>query len=111
MNHALRLVAWLVFSLALLALPACTRTGSGAPPAPVHTGFATPDEAVAALVSAAQQGDLATLQSLLGPGSEKLLSSGDAVEDKKERESFLARYQAHHELVAGSPNDLVLLVG
>jgi hypothetical protein len=95
----------------LLGLAACARTGSGAPPAPAHTSFATPDEAVAALVSAAQQGDVSTLQSLLGPGSEKLLSSGDAVQDKTERENFLARYQAHHELVAGSPSDLVLLVG
>ena len=100
-----------IAAVAALALSACTRTGSGAPPETTHTGFASPDEAVAALVSATQQGDTATLQSLLGPGSEKLLSSGDAVEDRKERDGFLTRYQAHHELVAGSPDDLVLLVG
>jgi len=111
MNHPVRHVSWLIVAFALLALSACTRTGSGSPPAPAHTSFATPDEAVAALVAAAQQGDVATLQNLLGPGSERLLSSGDAVEDKRERETFLARYQAHHELVAGSPSDLVLLVG
>jgi hypothetical protein len=100
-----------IVALATVALSACARTGSGAPPETSHTSFATPDEAVAALVSAAQQADAATLQSLLGPGSEKLLSSGDAVEDRRERETFLTRYQAHHELVAGGPADLVLLVG
>ena len=97
--------------LAMVALSACTRTGSGVAPAPAHASFATPDEAVAALVLAVQHADTSTLQTLLGPGTEKLLSSGDPVEDKRGRESFLTRYQAHHELVAGSPNDLVLLVG
>jgi hypothetical protein len=111
MNRPVRHLFWLVVSLVLVALPACTRTGSGSPPASAHTSFATPDEALAALVAAAQQGDVATLQGLLGPGSEQLLSSGDAVDDKRERENFVARYQVHHELVAGSPSDLVLLVG
>ena len=111
MNQTQRRVAGMVILAAALLLTACARTGSGTAPAPAHTSFATPDEAVAALVAAAQQADVNTLQSLLGPGSEKLVSSGDAVQDKNERENFLTRYQAHHELVAGSPNDLVLLVG
>jgi len=111
MNQTHRRIAGAVILGALLLLSACARTGSGTAPPPAHTSFATPDEAVAALAAAAQQADANTLQSLLGPGSEKLVSSGDAVQDKNERENFLARYQAHHELVAGSPNDLVLLVG
>src|SRR5215470_1228691 len=111
MKQTLRHVAWMVILAGLLGLTACTRTGSGVPPTPAHTGFATPEEAVAALIAATQQGDVTTLQNLLGPGSEKLLSSGDAVQDKADRDRFLTRYQAHHELVAGSPDDLVLLVG
>jgi hypothetical protein len=111
MNQTFRQLAWILLLPGLLVLAACTRTGSVSPPAPAHTSFATPEEAVTALVAAVKQGEISTLQNLLGPGSEKLLVSGDAVQDKTDRETFLARYQTHHELVAGSPNDLVLLVG
>ncbi len=73
--------------------------------------FATPDEAAAALALAVAENDPVELQRLLGPGTEDLLSSGDAVADRNARESFLERYRANHNLVAGGPNDLVLQVG
>jgi hypothetical protein len=73
--------------------------------------FATPEEAATALIRAAEQGDAGALQRLLGPGTAKLVSSGDPVADQKEREAFLERYQTYHEFAAGDPNDLVLMVG
>jgi hypothetical protein len=73
--------------------------------------FATPEEAVSALVTAGEKQDPQGLQALLGPGTAELVSSGDPVADRGEREAFLNRYNAYHELVAGGPNDLVLLVG
>jgi len=48
---------------------------------------------------------------MLGPDTAGLLSSGDPVQDQKEREGFLKRYAAYHELVAGDSDNLVLLVG
>jgi hypothetical protein len=73
--------------------------------------FATPEEAVTALIQTVQQGDAPALQKLLGPGTAQLVSSGDAVADQKEREAFLERYRGYHEFAAGDPNDLVLMVG
>ncbi len=43
----------------------------------VRQGYASPEEAAAALVSAARSHDQATLSEIFGTGSEKLLSSGD----------------------------------
>jgi Protein of unknown function (DUF2950) len=80
-------------------------------PATAQTSFATPEEAVSALVADVEKHDVPALQRLLGPGTESLLSSGDPVQDKNESEAFLARYRVHHELVAGSADELVLLVG
>lgn len=52
--------------------------------------FSTPDEAAAELAKAAQSGDPAALASLFGAGHEGLLSSGDPVEDKNNRDGFAA---------------------
>jgi hypothetical protein len=96
---------------AVIALTGALGCAKPAQNAAAPASFATPDEATAALVAAVEKNDAAGLQALFGPGSANLVSSGDSVEDAKEREAFLKRYRAYHELVAGSPNDLVLLVG
>ena len=73
-------------------------------------GYATPEAAVAALVSALEKDDTAALSKLLGPGTEDLLSSGDAVADKTERADFLANFKAKNVLAADGENR-VLTVG
>src|SRR5215469_7778702 len=93
------------------AKPAGHRDGESGAKAASQPSFATPDEAVAALVSAGQKADTTALQAMLGPDTAGLLSSGDAIQDRNEREGFLKRYAAYHELVAGDPDNLVLLVG
>jgi hypothetical protein len=75
------------------------------------TSFATPEEAVAALVAALQKDDTAALGKLLGPGSEELLSSGDAVADKADRVDFLAAYQAKNSLAAAGSDTMILTTG
>jgi len=96
------------FLLALLLFAGCAR-----PPAATNAqrGFDSPESAMTALVTALEQRDRATLVAMLGPGSDALLSSGDAVADSTARADFLARYAQKHELVAGGPEDLVLQVG
>jgi hypothetical protein len=73
--------------------------------------FATPEEAVEALVGAGEKQDDTALRALLGPDTGNLLSSGDPVADRRTRDAFLTRYRSHHELVAGSPDELVLMTG
>ena len=73
-------------------------------------GFATPEDAAKALVAAFQADDLAGAAKLLGPGSEELLSSGDAVADKADRTDFLAAYAAKNS-IALEGDQATLVVG
>jgi hypothetical protein len=73
--------------------------------------FATPEEAVAALVAALQNDDTVALAKLLGAGSEELLASGDPVADKLDRADFLAAYQAKNTLAAEGSDTMILTTG
>ena len=44
--------------------------------------FATPREAVQALLDAAEAQDVSALSAIFGKGADEILNSGDAVEDK-----------------------------
>lgn len=106
-----RSYVWVSIVLISAVLGGHTRSAMPAQTLDVQQSFATPDEALTTLTAAVRRQDIPALRSVLGPGTEDLLSSGDPVADRKERESFLQRYQAYHELVAGDANHLVLLVG
>jgi hypothetical protein len=73
--------------------------------------FKTPEEAVEALVKAARSGDSKSVVSILGPGSQELVSSGDPVEDANVRQEYLAAYDAGHRIVAESGKPSVLVIG
>ena len=73
--------------------------------------FSSPDSAVTALVSALEKRDVVTLRRLLGPETEGLVGTGDTTAYRKDRDAFLARYRARHQLVAGGPDDVILQVG
>lgn len=85
--------------------------GGRSPPGADQATFDTPEQAVATLVSALERDDAKELRRLLGPGTDDLLSSGDAVADRGARESFVERFREQHALAAGGPDDLVLQVG
>ena len=72
--------------------------------------FKTPEEAVETLVKAARSGDSKSVVSILGPGSQELVSSGDPVEDAEVRKEYLATYDAGHRIVSepGKPSVLVM---
>ena len=91
--------------LASLLVSGCAKRSGEQP------SFDTPEAAIEALVAAAGEGDVAELERLLGPGTQGLLSSGDEIADRAEREGFLRRYQARRRLVAGGTDDLALQVG
>ena len=73
--------------------------------------FATPEEAVAALVTALQSDDKAAMSKLLGPGTDELLSSGDPVADKADRAQFLASYQVKHSLMPEGDDKMIIVTG
>ena len=76
-----------------------------------QTSFKTPEAAVDAFVAALQKDDMPTLQKLLGPGAEEILSSGDPVQDNTDRERFLAAYQQKHTLADEGNDTKTLVVG
>jgi hypothetical protein len=65
---------------------------------PAQKTFASPEDAVVALVDALKANDTAQLTQILGPDSRKILSSGDDVADKQAREVFLTAYAEKAEL-------------
>ena len=87
-----------------VALAACAKVED-------HNSFKTPEAAVDALVAAIQKDDVPALQKLLGPGAEDLLSSGDPVQDKADRDDFVARYQQKHSLEPNGADAMTLIVG
>jgi hypothetical protein len=92
---------------AVIGVLASGSTRAAAP----QSGFNSPDEAVTALVQALQSRDPASVGTVLGPGSEALVRSGDPVKDRQEAQTFLDAYAAHHALAPDGPARMVLLVG
>lgn len=73
--------------------------------------FATPEQAVDALLAAVRGGRIDELRTILGPGSRTLVSSGDEVADAQARHKFVAEYEDAHELVRQSEIRAVLVIG
>ncbi len=88
----------------VLGLAACARKSD-------HATFASPEDAVTALIEAGRKSDMARLRELFGPGSESILASGDPVADTNARDHFLKQYDAKHALVADGDDTMTLQVG
>ena len=76
-----------------------------------HQSFDTPQAAVEAFAAALERGDTAALEGLLGPGSESLVSSGDAVQDAADRKEFLDAYRTRRAIVEDGKNRRTLVIG
>lgn len=90
---------------------AAGQTATSAAAATKTVNFATAEDAVAALIAALRNHDTKALRTVLGEGSEKLISSGDRVADARARERFVAAYDAKHSLVPGPGGTMSLQVG
>jgi hypothetical protein len=73
--------------------------GSNGPAVPAQQ-FASPEEAAAALVGAAEKNDVATLKSILGSDGQSIVQSGDSVSDRNDLNAFAgqAREKQHIDL-------------
>jgi Protein of unknown function (DUF2950) len=105
----------IIFFLVLWGMSAPSATSSAAPPqvAASATGetFGSAEEAVTTLTDALRAGKADVVQLVLGPGSEKLLSSGDKYSDAAERQRFLGAYDEKHKLVSPEPGHMILQIG
>ena len=73
--------------------------------------FASPEEAVKALVAAAKTDDMKELAAIFGPAGKEILSSGDATEDRAGRQRFLEAYEIKNALVQDGETKVVLQIG
>jgi hypothetical protein len=73
--------------------------------------FATPEDAVVALVDSDKAADTDALRALFGADGEKVLASGDTVMDQRNREVFLIAYAEQAMLMADGPKRSILLIG
>lgn len=77
----------------------------------VPKAFSSPEQAAKALADAAMEEDDRTLVTVLGPGSESLVRSGDAVADRVSRKRFLGKFHEAHRIDEVSAGRAVLTVG
>jgi len=94
----------ITLSAVLLAWPLASVTSAA------QREFATPEEAVTALIDAVKADNRKALLDMLGPDSRPLVFSGDAVADKNAGQHFVAEYDAAHRLQGGG-GKVVLYVG
>jgi hypothetical protein len=98
-----------VLAAAFLFLVAASTSGwaAGGPPAT----YASPEQAVDALVTATRTTRLKELRQILGTEGRALIWSGDRVADRLGRDKFITAFDQNHRLEATGPNTMVLVVG
>ena len=90
--------------LCVLTVASVSCQKAESPAKPVQKTFASPADAGAAFLAAAQSGDHAALDAIFGPETKSVLSSGDPVKDKDNLQDFVAAYNQMHrwrEIKAG----------
>jgi hypothetical protein len=97
--------------LSVLALTLGLGTSPAAGQQPGQQTFASPGEAVEAMITAAKAGDTDALLHIFGSNSKEVLSSGDPVADKNHRVADLARYDQMHRLVKEPDGTVTLYMG
>jgi Protein of unknown function (DUF2950) len=73
--------------------------------------FSSATDASQALVTALQNDDQQTLLKVLGPDAKDIITSGDPIEDKNDREQFVQKYQEMHRLVTEPDGATTLYIG
>jgi hypothetical protein len=89
---------------------AVQKTEERATAAPAQKLFASPEEAMQALVSAAEAKDKSVLEAIFGPGHEKL-ESGDPTEDNNDLERFAAHLKESAKLEKTDNAKVTLIIG
>jgi hypothetical protein len=77
----------------------------------IQHAYSTPHDAVQALVAAIRSADTSRIHEVLGPGSGKLILSGDPVADQQSRERFVAAYDKRSSIELSGDAKATLLIG
>lgn len=87
--------------------------GSSTPQQAAQKSFATPQQAVDALIQAADDYDLSSLTEILGPESKNILASEDPVQDKNNAAQFAAKARQKNTVTVNpkNPNSATVTVG
>ena len=101
---------WPVTVYAQTTIPSRTPAVTKAKPE-VQRIFATPEQAAAELANAIRSEDLKHIHSVLGPGSGKVIRSGDPVQDAAGRKRFLEAYETGVKIEPSGDAKATLLVG
>jgi hypothetical protein len=99
-------VALFLLAVVMLLVPAASHAQDAG-----QKTFATPRQAVDALITANKDNDIAALHQVLGPEASSLISSGDDTQDKNDRARFVTLYDEHHRLASAGAGKLTLVVG
>jgi hypothetical protein len=105
-----RRIAVLAFATMILFAAGCTKSQQSAASSGPQT-FAKPDDASAAVYTAAKSGDAPGLLAIFGPDATELIVSGDPVQDKAGRDKFAGQYEEMHRWRALTNGGEVLMIG
>jgi len=105
---AVAVIAALAPGVAALAADAPAAKG---PPKIVQTSYATPEEAARALFEAMKTENVKSIYTILGPGSGKLIYTGDKVADAETRDLFVAAYDKSVKFDRHGDTSATLLIG
>jgi hypothetical protein len=86
-------------------------TAPAAPKAAAQQTYATPDEAVKALVDAVRAANVEQMVAVIGPKSRSWLFTGDKVSDATEWKNFLAAFDKKHVIVKQGDAKATLSIG
>src|ERR1700732_1346750 len=117
MNQALLCCMALVVTAVTWPVTACAQT-TIPPTAPAVAKarpeaqriFATPEQAAAELADAIRSDDLKHIHSVLGPGTGKVIHSGDPVQDAAGRKRFLEAYETGVKIEPSGDVRVTLLI-
>jgi len=103
----------IVVLAASLTIPAIGQTAAAQTTAAqtLPQTFKTPAEAANAMFVAAKAGNSNELMRIFGPQAKGLLSSGDPVADKNEREQIITKYEQMHRIVIEPDKTATLYIG
>ena len=102
-----------VFALVTLviSLASCNKSEKPTATEAAQKTFASPDDAAKSLVEAAKSGNRDALIAIFGPGSQDIIFSGDATQDKTSFENFTAAYATMNRWRNQTDGSEVLVVG
>ena len=98
------------FLATVVVVMGLTFAGIAAGAAAKQKGFATPEEAVKAVITAMRNNNDKELIAVFGPSAKDLIFSGDPVADKQRRELLLRKYDEKNSLVP-EKGAMVIVIG